>query len=206
METKIEMKNSYLIQRLQKPYENKEGLLQKASEVFAFGGGFRNGGLTNEAMELIRPIFRFDYMGSAEYEFGAVPQALSNIVKNIENYIAFEKEINFQYKNYFSPRKKGYEPEIVKGKVTVYFICHKDWKEEVIEIVKAHATEKHSEKTRTKEAVLLASNIGNTEHYEKYPYSRSVGWLELNNGYFFFIDKEMFEKTKTLFGIKNENN
>jgi hypothetical protein len=29
----------------------------------------------------------------------------------------------------------------------------------------------------------------------------SVGWLEIDNGYMFFVDADMFKKTKKLFGI-----
>ena len=39
----------------------------------------RNGGLSSEAMDLIRGIWAFDYMGAAEFEFGAVPKALQKI-------------------------------------------------------------------------------------------------------------------------------
>ena len=31
---------------------------------------------------------------------------------------------------------------------------------------------------------------------------RAVGWLELDNGFFFFTDKVMFEQTCKLFGVK----
>lgn len=31
-----------------------------------------------------------------------------------------------------------------------------------------------------------------------------VGWLELDNGFFFFADQDMFEKTKQLFGVSTD--
>lgn len=58
-----ELKQTYLVQRLNRPtngYDNP----------FSFGGGLKNGGLSEDAMKLLRPIFSFDYMGSAEFEFG----------------------------------------------------------------------------------------------------------------------------------------
>ena len=57
------------------------------AEAFSFGGGLKNGGLSNDAMNLIRNICRFDYMGAAEYEFGAVPESLSYIAQNAEYYM-----------------------------------------------------------------------------------------------------------------------
>ena len=35
----------------------------------------------------IDSILAFDYMGSAEFEFGALPQSLKRIRENIDNYI-----------------------------------------------------------------------------------------------------------------------
>jgi hypothetical protein len=70
------MKRTWLVQRLQKPAPMSiKG--KDISNLFSFGGGFRNGGLTDEAMALLKNVFSFDYMGSAEFEWGAVPQALS---------------------------------------------------------------------------------------------------------------------------------
>ena len=73
------MERSWLVQRLGKPY--KRGLLGGKDNPFSFGGGFKNGGLSDEAMDLIRGIWSFDYMGAAEYEFGAVPAALNTIAQ-----------------------------------------------------------------------------------------------------------------------------
>ena len=85
------MKSSWLIQRLNKPYgENPFGL---KDNPFAFGGGLVNGGLSHEAMDILRGIFSFDYMGAAEFEFGAVPKALQTIAANAGNMIAFSFNI-----------------------------------------------------------------------------------------------------------------
>ncbi len=57
------MRDSWLIQRLKPAYP---GLVQLwVDNPFAFGGGLRNGGLSGEAMNLLRGIFSFDYMGAA---------------------------------------------------------------------------------------------------------------------------------------------
>ena len=80
----------------------------------------------------------------------------------------------------------------------VYVICHKDWKEEVSNRIKAKALGdygKSKNNFRTKECVLLNGSLAG-KHYRN-----TVGWLELDNGYFFFTDKEMFHKVCTLFGL-----
>lgn len=35
-------------------------------------------------------ILQFDYMGSAEFEFGALPKSLENIRKKINDYVYFD--------------------------------------------------------------------------------------------------------------------
>ncbi|KKL26470.1 hypothetical protein LCGC14_2394990, partial [marine sediment metagenome] len=74
------MQRTYLIQRLHKPHQiggNED--FKKLVNCFSFGGGLKDGGLSDEAMKLIIKIWRFDYMGSAEFEWGAVPESLSNV-------------------------------------------------------------------------------------------------------------------------------
>jgi hypothetical protein len=65
------MKNVYLVQRLNKPLGE--------TNPFSFGGGLKHGGLSDEAMSQLKDIFSFDYMGSAEFEFGALPRAFTSL-------------------------------------------------------------------------------------------------------------------------------
>ena len=69
----------YLVQRLKKPLGQ--------SNPFAFGGGYKNGGLSEKAMDLLKNIFRFDYMGSAEFEWGAVPKAFQRLAEEQANLV-----------------------------------------------------------------------------------------------------------------------
>lgn len=82
------MERIVYVQRLNKPYGK--------SNPFSFGGGYINGGLSDEAMDILNQIFSFDYMGSAEFEWGAVPTALTSLVDlrndgKITNYILDDK-------------------------------------------------------------------------------------------------------------------
>lgn len=67
------MKNVYYVQRL-----------LSAGDIppFAFGGGKVNGGISPDVMKLLNKVFSFDYMGSAEFEWGAVPTAIKSLFTN----------------------------------------------------------------------------------------------------------------------------
>lgn len=171
------MQRTYLIQRLGKPYpiEGNEDF-KKLINSFSFGGGLKDGGLSDKAMNLIKMVWRFDYMGSAEFEWGAVPESLSNI---------------FEY----CKKKK-----VVIGNISlksdlqdVNFICQLGDEKEVIKVIKELYEKDY--KYHLKESCLLKRSLG-----EKEPDIQ--GWLELDNHFMFFIDKEMFGKTLELFGIK----
>ena len=103
---------TWLIQRLQKPQPIRLNGIE-VDNPFFFGGGLKNGGLSNEAMNLLRGIFRFDYMGASEFEWGAVPNALRNMAKQ-------SSEGKLTTDLY----------EVAPGKV-VFYVCHKDWKKDV---------------------------------------------------------------------------
>lgn len=74
-------KQPYLIQRIEPPIT--------FINPFSFGGGLRNGGLLPEAMSLLKGIFSFDYMGSAEFEYGAIPNSLDHIASHHQDYLGF---------------------------------------------------------------------------------------------------------------------
>ena len=171
------MKRTYLIQRLQKPFPSDVNTdREKLVNPFAFGGGLKDGGLSDGAMKLIKSIWRFDYMGSAEFEWGAVPESLSNI---------------FQY-----CKKKDVTTGIIHLKKDIYYLCYKEVRQQVIDVIK-DLYEK-GDKYHLKEQCGLKQAID--ADYD------CNGWLELDNDFMFFIDKEMFEKTEKLMGIKNHNN
>ena len=95
------MKRSYLIQRLNKPIKIEgNGLLATLQKnPISFGGGLRNGGFPQKAMDILRKVFEFDYMGSAEFEYGAVPEALAAI-QDSKTLVTKEIEVDFIYKDW----------------------------------------------------------------------------------------------------------
>lgn len=165
-------KQPYLIQRLEQPRESPL--------PFNFGGGYKNGGLSEEAMSLLKNIFSFDYMGSAEFEFGELPRAFQFIARNHEKYNSMEFVVKTKENN----------------KAMVYVLCNREDSSDVRDWIKKKASDEYS-MGHTKERVGLNQAINDSK-------CRWKGWFDIDNGFFFFIDKEMFEKTKTLFEIEKE--
>lgn len=163
-----QLENTWLIQRLNAPLVEKQVL----AENVAFGGGLKNGGLSADAMKLLRPIFSFDYMGSSEFEWGAVPECLDRIAKSVDSYTTWVEVINT---------------------ANVFIIGPKKLKEQITDRLWDIARYKRDFKENPHFKESLAE--------EKY-YARTKGWLELDNNFFFFKDETMFKETAALFGIK----
>lgn len=158
--------STYLVQRLNAPHPGCNG-------IFSFGGGLKNGGLSEDAMKLLRPIFSFDYMGSAEFEFGAIPKCFHSIAVNIKQYSTHETVIN---------------------KMPVYIICKTD----EIEAIDKRINELAKDEVRCKERTAFNQALGLSK-YSKKEDCRTFGWLELDNEFMFFVNKDMAQKTAQLF-------
>jgi hypothetical protein len=175
-----EMVDSYLIQKLEKPYSKPFGSFGK-SNPFSFGGGYVNGGLSKEAMEILSDIFSFAYMGAAEYEWGALPAAIFFLVKQRERNNLLFGEIKIKNKS-------------------IYYISPKNYEATVKERIKLLSTNK------------LRIKMGNNlyQFFEKEELDdyllKTVGWIELNNGFMFFVDEEAFKKTCVIFNLMKKTN
>lgn len=190
--------SSWLIQRLDAPHPPRmvDGL--PVDNPFAFGGGFKNGGLSNEAMGLLRGIFSFDYMGAAEFEFGAVPEALRAIafVSEKSALAAFSFDLRPSDVDKGWDWTKG-QPHIL-NRPTVYVLCRKGTEAEVEQRIRAFALDEG--KVRIKESTRLSEAM--RADAVRSPYLRVLGWLEIDNGFFFFVDREMWSSTARLFGVE----
>jgi hypothetical protein len=175
------MNSSWLVQRLRPPRSHPS--------VFSFGGGLRNGGLSDEAMDLLRGVFDFDYMGAAEFEFGAVPKALKEIAVTAEagdlKDDAFEIDLKDVEKSW---RKDAVHPT---GLVTIFVLCPSLDVAEVEERIRGWA----AGQGQLRELTMLPQRLRGDD------YANAVGWLELDNGFFFFTDEDMWTKTCELFGV-----
>jgi hypothetical protein len=181
-----EMQRSWLVQRLGAP--------RGFDNPFSFGGGLRNGGLSDDAMTLLRSIFSFEYMGAAEFEFGAVPEALSKLAKHAEHLTASSMSIPLaQVAKPWSDRTKT----IPSDDAEVYTLCHRADLETAHLRILAWAAGDRDQDFATKERIGLSDVLRPGTYIPD-----TCGWLELNNGFMFFTDRTMWEKTCSLFGIE----
>lgn len=185
------MRPSWLIQRLTKSYSGKMGDLVNA---FSFGGGLKNGGLSDEAMGLLSSIFAFDYMGAAEFEFGALPETLRKFAVAAE-----EGQVGvhtLQLKP--SKVKKPYnwpKGEKLKSVPPLYILAKKEDIPEICDRIAGWAEKPYGD---LKEGTRLDAALIPQHDWDH----RLIGWLELDNGFFFFKDREAFTKTCELFGVQ----
>jgi len=104
-------------------------------------------------------------------EFGKVPEALNRIYE-------------------YGSKNKAVTGEIKLSK-QVFYLCESDEKEEVEKIIRKIAKNKQN----LLEPAFLDEVIRGDKN------SKYKGWLELNNGFMFFVNREMFSKTINLFNI-----
>ena len=195
MKIQERIREPYLIQRLKKPYEVKgerSGLMAKLADAFSFGGGKINGGMDKKAYELISKIWRYDYMGSAEFEWGAVPESLAKIweLRKAKKLIRFEMPVT----------ANAYDFKTDKGLTvtkTVYVVCNEDFKKEIQGYIEKLTLESAGLGFRTKENVCFGDSICGKEYRKDI-----VGWHDIDNHYLFFTDKEMFDNFCELFELK----
>lgn len=191
-QTAPEMRHSWLVQRLSKP--RASSLLGGADNPFAFGGGLVNGGLSKDAMSLLRPIFSFDYMGAAEFEFGAVPEALSKIADNAKSLVARSITIPLaDVEKHWSDKTR----KAPGGEATVYILCQQPHSDEVDRRIRGWARTPNESEFDTKETVGLSTILRPGDYTPD-----TCGWLELVNGFMFFTDREMWAATCSLFGVE----
>lgn len=188
-----EMKRSYLVQRLAKP--QTLGLAGMSDNPFSFGGGLRNGGLSSDAMSLLRPIFSFEYMGSAEFEFGAVPEALSKMAEHSKYLVAGSLSVTLADVEKHWSDKSDSAPA---GEATIFYLCQSQHVDEVERRIRGWAT-KPDNQPHTKERVGLSTTLRPGDYAPD-----TLGWLELDNGFAFFVDRDMWDQTCSLFGVKVE--
>lgn len=178
------MKESFLVQRLSEP--------RNWDNPWAFGGGHKNGGLSDDAMKLLRDIWSFDYMGSAEFEYGAVPEALQKIAKaaGANELVAFAVTVP---RAEVPPAWDAPEDATVEGDATVYVLCPTEMRDEV----EGRINEWARTEPQMQESLRLHGALRPMKKWDK----DVCGWLELDNGFAFFVDEVMFTRTCALFGV-----
>jgi hypothetical protein len=167
-----ELKPTYLVQRLRAPLD--------FANPFAFGDGLQNGGLSDNAYELLKGIFSFDYMGAAEYEFGIIPKFFQKLAIERTKYTTWQVFIN---------------------KNPVYVIAPTELRNLVDERIKEIA-KKSAGTYQSSIKCGCDLNIAVGLHPIKPKEScRTIGYLELDNNFAFFVKKETADNFVNLFSI-----
>lgn len=159
------MKETWLIQRL----ETSTG----HNNPFNFGGGLKNGGLTDESMDLLKDMFSFDYMGATEFEYGAIPETLQYIAENTKKYIVGDLKIKENI---------------------IYIYAKQEDIEEVKSLITKLAYGDYDTGINLKEPARLNKVLADSGYNKNL-----IGWLELDNHFLFTVDLKMFEKFIKLF-------
>lgn len=130
--------------------------------------------LSQEFLLSLKSVMCFEYMGSAEFEWGAIPRCLYRILDKRLEFVA--------------------APFRLKGK-NIYIICRDDeeYMGDIKRVIQRFSVSDYG--NRTKETVGL---------YDTLIYGKSLspcGWLDIQNDFFFFTDAEMYRATCELFKI-----
>lgn len=184
------MKDTWLIQRLRKPAEDKP------LNPFAFGMG--GGRMTPETRQAFKTAFEFDYMGSSEFEWGSVPEALEKIYNDRLSFVTGEVEIPVQKIKLDTWEKQHYSLK-KDEKATIFIWCQPDHLKYAKELVLDLAMHERSNKLKERSMLryqYLEEKDGHNDNLG--------GWLEMDNGFFFFADQKMFRNTIAVFGVEEK--
>jgi len=105
------------------------------------------------------------------------------------------KDVKKNYRRTDSKIKKEKLTPQSKDFKSIYVICNKNIQKEVETYIRKLAEGNNT--IRLKESSMLDNSLDPVEDYD----GQIQGWLELDNGFMFFLDKEMYDKTIKLFSI-----
>jgi hypothetical protein len=162
------MEHTWLIQRLTKPF--------KSADIKA---DFPVPTSLKEAATASKKIVSCDYMGAAEFEWGAIPDTFKHMWENRGAYTPFREVLTFQ-------GPTGTQERVYWG------LCRQDQTEDV----KALIAKVARGEVRLKEEAYLKEALNPVHDF----HARVCGWLELDNHFFFTIDKPMQKGFLRLFG------
>jgi hypothetical protein len=158
------------------------------------------------AGEVLRRYIRWDYMGAAEYEFGTIPAALEAVVSKSDRLVPFTMTIQAtQIPRNFARERKAYTRS---GKLAKKQPVHPAMKDRDVYVL---GLPEHAEEIRCRLLRLVKREIrvkmGTRFDLALDPiedFHKEVhGWMELNNGFFFFVDQGMWAALTMLFTGKD---
>lgn len=211
----IDMRNPYLVQRV---------LARNADAVAPFGGligyykqkdQFNQVKLTGDESAALRKIIPMDYMGSAEYEFGAVFKALEAMATKASGLIETSFTIKGKPAKFCFVDSNVYNQQVNPREATVYALCIEAHAEPLEKYFTIMGADNHT--LRHKEVPCIQAGLfGQVEHPEysgrhrrnvnriverKPSYDHVTGWLELDMHWFASTDKTQLDYVKVMLGM-----
>jgi len=205
------VKETYLVQRLDRKPESE----WHAQMSRVFGGGMI--AMSKAGWEAIQSVCNLHYMGAAEYEFGTIPECLGALHNDHEKLVTFELKLKrsqikanwahehmarkarrleiekFKAVGKKPPRAKKTKPGRQEDAV-VYVICRREHQAEVPDRIRELALDK----IELKRGCGFSAALDPASKHDM----EAVGWLELDNGFFFFVGYEEYAGMATLFGVQ----
>lgn len=182
-----EFKSPTLIQRLQAP----------RGAANPFTGEVQMG---PEAIELLRNVMSFDYMGAHEFENGNTRKAMAAMYDGRADLVIREIEVDVAKPEDTLCRKFNAEAPAKKTQ-TVYIICPSAHAEKVEAFVhQLGQMPRKEEIAALKRTADFRENIFSDSEFHP-SQSPVIGWFDIKNRFFFFTDRQMFEGTAKIFNI-----
>jgi hypothetical protein len=192
---------TWLVQRLQQP-RGEPG----APDPWSFGF-LKNGGLSQEAWTIVTALCSFDYMGSSEFGMGGVAYAFNRMAKS-SSLLAYPIEVSGtvvlpgycrRYHN-----MEHYAKEMFLNATaltaTVFVLSPeriRPYAEQTINAL-AKGELRLKERAKVNEALFCPWEWSTRPELKEYA---PCAWLELDNGYMFFADRDMWLNFCRLFGV-----
>jgi len=202
------------VQRLKRPPTTE----WQAKVTQAFGG--QNLLLKDQGWKVLQKIFDFDYMGAAEYEFGAIPNCFREMIQKRKDYEAFKftilagnitpgvwrdnKAQAMRRREIKEAKRQGVKPPRLNRKkleekakldvVTdkdIFVIGPKGRQMEIHELIRAVA----DRKMYTKNGAGMDRALDPEGAFDR----ETVGWLDLDNKMLWFLEEPMWLATQQMF-------
>ena len=195
------MHETSLVQRLRCPWRRDDEPLPVASRVF-LPTTVPGTPEWKEAATMLHQFISCDTMGAAEYEFGTFREAIARVARDSEELVAFQMVLKAsEIHRTIAATSRSTRAEASRRRSSRF--VHPSSIE--------RSTCCAACRRRTKSASGFRQLVGRRwrvkmgtrfdlalDPVEKWD-ADIVGWLELNNGFFFFLDKDMWTATTMMF-------
>jgi hypothetical protein len=168
-------KSTWLVQRL------TQSFMLETIEPKGVWKLIKDGKVSEESMKLRAQIHSYDYMGSAEFEYGAIPEVVKSLIVSKLIAFSFDTKVTWQLYNA--------DCGTMTREHTIYVLCRDGQEEDVEKRIKELVSDKERD-FNLKESMRLGNGF---EKQKDGKPSRLVGWLEIDNGFYFFSDKKTWQ-------------